>query len=157
MRNVTKIMLIFWMFGLPNGFELLPPTAIAAACDPNRYRENPQMRKKKSREALSKAMELNAKVEMMIAQGSDNAALMIQMLSQSYGFQITAIGQMEGLEREACFKDAAIEHGIKDMYEIGKPRTQHASSLITAGDFNGALESLAIAKQTHRHFSILLY
>ena len=122
-----------------------------------RYREDPKLRKSRARDALVKAMNLNAQVEMMLHQNSDQVSQMMQMLSQSYGYQVTAIAQMEGLVREASFKDPMMERGILEMYERGKPPTMQAQSDIKRGDYGSALGGLAAAKQTHRKFMALLY
>ena len=140
------------------GFTFLPNFFTrTVAHGQERYRENPQLRKSKARDALVKAMSLNAQVEMMLNQGSDHVDKMVQMLSQSYGYQVTAIAQVEGIVREAKFKDPMMERGILDMYERGKPPTMEAQTYIKTGDYGSALGSLAGAKQTHRKFMILLY
>ena len=54
-------------------FEIVcfsPNEVAAQRCNPNRYRIDPRIRKKSGREAMNKAMELNARVELMIHQGS---------------------------------------------------------------------------------------
>jgi len=130
-------------------------TAVAQA--QNRYREDPKLRKSRAREALVKAMTLNAQVEMMLIQGSDQAAKMLQMLSQSYGYQVTSIAQLEGVVREATFKDPMMERGILDMYERGKPETMLAQTYIKNGDYPSAVSSLTKAKDCHRRFMALLY
>jgi hypothetical protein len=122
-----------------------------------RYREDPKIRKSRAREALVKAMSLNAQVEMMLHQSSDQVGKMVQMLAQSYGHQVTAIAQLEGVVREASFKDPLMERGIVDMYERGKPSTMLAQSQIKSGDFGGALQSLKASKDSHRKFMALLY
>ena len=128
----------------------------AVGCGPNTYREDPRVRKQKSQTALFKAMELNAKVAIMMQQGSDQNERMIKMLSDSYGYQIVAITQMEGVVRESCFKDPLIEWAIKNMYEQGKPATLRAESKLRNGDPDilGELES---AKQTHQRFLLVTY
>jgi hypothetical protein len=131
--------------------------SITVAHAQKRYRENPQLRKSRAREALVKAMTLNAQVEMMLHQNSDQVSQMMQLLSQSYGHQVTAIAQMEGLVREASFKDPIMDRGILEMYEQGKPPTMRAQSDIKRGDYAAALQSLAVAKRTHRKFMQLLY
>lgn len=155
MSKAVRILLVFLVLSAAS--FTAANVVQAASCDPRRYQENPRLRKQKAREALAKAMELNAKVEIMLAQGSQDIGKMTQSLSQSYGYQITAINQMEGLQREACFKDPAIDKGILSMYEVGKPNTDRATSLIRMGDFAAAAEALANAKQAHRRYSILLY
>jgi hypothetical protein len=140
------------------GFGFLPsdfPTTVAHA--QNRYREDPKLRKSRAREALTKAMTLNAQVEMMLMQNSDQTAKMIQMLSQSYGYQVTSIAQLEGVVREASFKDPVMERGILDMYERGKPETMLAQTHIKNGDYGAAANSLTNAKASHRRFMVLLY
>ena len=141
-----------------SGLVLMPNVFFATVADAQqRYQENPQLRKSKARDALVKAMSLNAQVEMMLNQGSDQVDKMVQMLSQSYGYQVTAIAQVEGIVREAKFKDPMMERGILDMYERGKPPTMEAQTYIKTGDYGSALGSLAGAKQTHRKFMTLLY
>ena len=137
----------------------LPPAHAAVGCGPNTYKENPRLRKQKSQTALYKAMELNAKVVMMLQQGSDQYERMVKMLSESYGFQVVSIGQMEGLVRESCFKDPVIERGIKEMYDHGKPNTQAAENLLRMGnmDINTVLSYLAEAKKIHQKFLLLTY
>jgi hypothetical protein len=122
-----------------------------------RYRENPQLRKSRARDALVKAMTLNAQVEMLLHQGSDQVSKMLQMLAQSYGHQVTSIAQLEGVVREASFKDPIMERGILDMYERGKPSTMLAQTQIKTGDYGAALQSLKAAKDSHRRFMALLY
>ena len=123
----------------------------------NRYREDPKLRKSRARDALTRAMTLNAQVELMLHQGSGDINRMVQMLGQSYGYQVTSIAQMEGIVREASFKDPIVERGILDMYERGKPATMVAQTQIKNGDYGAALESLATAKDSHRRFMALLY
>jgi len=122
-----------------------------------RYREDPKLRKSRAREALTKAMMLNAQVEMMIYQNSDQIDNMIKMLSQSYGHQVTAIAQLEGVVREASFKDPMMQRGILDMYERGKPETMLAQTHIKNGNYSAAVNSLKAAKESHRRFMALLY
>jgi hypothetical protein len=122
-----------------------------------RYQENPTIRKSKARDALTKARMLNAQVEMMLLKNSDQVGKMVEMLSQSYGYQVTAIAQAEGIVREAKFKDPTLASGILDMYEHGKPATMMAQTQIKTGDYGAALGSLAGAKQSHQRFMMLLY
>ena len=82
---------------------------------------------------------------------------MNKMLLDSYAYQIKAIGALEGLNREACFKDPSIDKGIEMMYGIGKPATEQAAGLAQQRDFAGALERLAAAKLAHHRYMILLY
>lgn len=139
-------------------FALMPTTfSTTVANAQQRYREDPRIRKSKARDALLKAMTLNAQVEIMLNQGSDQVDKMVDMLSQSYGYQVTAIAQLEGVVREASFKDPMMEQGILDMYEHGKPATMMAQSQIKSGDYGSALGSLAGAKLSHQKFMILLY
>jgi hypothetical protein len=129
----------------------------AVGCGSNTYRENPRVRKQKSQTALIKAMELNATVVMMVQKGSEEFEKMAQLLSQSYGYQITAIGQMEGLVRESCHKDPTLERGILDMYTKGKPPTEHAAGILRLQSTDGVIESLSVARQTHQQFLLLTY
>jgi hypothetical protein len=122
-----------------------------------RYREDPRLRKARARDALLNAMRLNAAVEVMLRQGSDNTGKMLKMLSESYGWQVKSIGQIEGVVREASFKDPTMERGIKDMYDIGKPCTQGAEGDIKNGDYDHALGLLAQAKLAHQRFLVLTY
>jgi hypothetical protein len=141
-------------------FEIVcfsPNDVAAQRCDPNRYRMDPKLRKKLGREALTKAMELNARVELMIHQGSDQFEKMNSMLNQSYAEQIKAIGAIEGLVRESCFKDPSMIKGIESMYTEGKPFTMQGAQKIKNGDGPGALESLARAKLAHHRFMIFMY
>ena len=140
------------------GWVLMPNKFFASVADAQqRYQEDPKLRKSRARQALTQAMTLNAQVEMMLNQGSDQIDKMVQMLSQSYGYQVTAIAQVEGIVREAKFKDPMMERGILDMYERGKPPTMQAQSEVKSGDYGSALGSLTTAKQTHRKFMALLY
>lgn len=133
--------------------EIFTPAAHAQ----KRYREDPKLRKSRAREALVKAMTLNAQVEMMIHKNSGDVAKMVQMLSQSYGYQVNSIAQLEGVVREASFKDPLMERGILEMYTSGKPPTMQAQSEIKSGDYASALNSLAVSKRTHQKFMTLLY
>jgi len=140
------------------GWVPMPNTFFASVADAQqRYQEDPKLRKSRARQALTQAMTLNAQVEMMLNQGSDQIDKMVQMLSQSYGYQITAIAQVEGIVREAKFKDPMMERGILEMYTSGKPPTMAAQTQVKSGDYGSALGSLAGAKQTHRKFMALLY
>jgi hypothetical protein len=94
---------------------------------------------------------------MMIYQNSDQIDNMIKMLSQSYGHQVTAIAQLEGVVREASFKDPMMQRGILDMYERGKPETMLAQTHIKNGNYSAAVNSLKAAKESHRRFMALLY
>lgn len=132
-------------------------TTTAAYAQNNKYRVDPKIRKGKARQAMMKAMELNAQVEMMIKQGSESAGKMMEMLSQSYGYQVAAIGEAEGLVREAKFKDPVLQQAIKEMYRYGKPGTINAESQIRNGNIHSALGSLAGAKRIHQKFMTLLY
>ncbi|GEM_PF-5544068 len=114
-------------------------------------------RKNKAQKALLQAMELNARVEMMIKQGIDERDKMEGWLDQSYGFLAVAINEMEGVNRMAKFKDPMVERGIKDMYNDGKPETMKARGSIAVGAFDDALEHLAKAKLVHQRFLIVTY
>ena len=138
------------------GFNLMHQFDYAASAQ-ERYREDPRLRKSRARDALMNAMRLNASVEVMLRQGSEDTGKMIKMLSESYGWQVKSITQIEGVVREASFKDPTMERGIKDMYDIGKPCTQAAEGDIKNGDFDHALGLLAQAKLAHQRFLILTY
>ena len=139
------------------GFILSDFVAAPEALSQKRYREDPKLRKSRARDALVKAMTLNAQVEMMLHQNSGDVNRMVQMLSQSYGHQVTSIAQLEGVVREASFKDPLMERGILEMYTSGKPPTLQAQSEIKSGDYGSALNSLAVSKRTHQKFMTLLY
>jgi hypothetical protein len=149
---LTVGILVFAGVGL-----ILSASSTTLAQSPKRYREDPRLRKSRARDALLKAMTLNAQVEMMLMQNSDQATKMIDMLRQSYGYQVTSIAQVEGIVREASFKDPTMERGILDMYEHGKPATLIAQTQIKNGDYGGAMASLAGAKQSHQRFMMILY
>ena len=140
------------------GFVLTPPSFSApVAYGQQRYQENPTLRKSKGRDALTKAMTLNAQVAVMLHQGSEQIDDMVRMLGQSYGHQVAAIAQAEGIVREVKFKDPIMERSILEMYEEGKPPTMMAQSQIKGGDYDSALASLAVAKRTHQKFMTVLY
>src|SRR5258705_3775239 len=116
MRRQVNYYLAIALLVTPGGV-LMPNEFFATVADARqRYQEDPKLRKSRARQAMTQAMTLNAQVEMMLNQGSDQVDKMVQMLSQSYGYQVTAIGQMEGIVREAKFKDPMMERGILDMY-----------------------------------------
>lgn len=157
MRTLARRCLAAGILALVGFAFVLSEFSLTVAHAQKRYQENPNLRKSRARDAMNKAMMLNAQVEMMLLQNSPQVGKMVEMLQQSYGHQVTAIAQLEGVVREATFKDPMMERGILDMYEHGKPATLIAQTQIKNGDYGAALGSLAGAKQSHHRFMALLY
>ncbi len=158
MSNATVFLLTLAMFAVVGGG--LPRHEFAGTAYAQWHNQNSgeaRVRKNKAQKALLQAMELNARVEVLIKQGSDDVAQMNRLLDQSYSLQAVAINAMEGVNRMAKFKDPLLERGISDMYGTGKPATLRARSDISAGAFDSALEDLAKAKVAHQRFLIVTY
>ena len=143
------------------GLLLMPGRIFVAAAHAQAYvsgyHEDIRMLKNKGRESIFKAMELHAKVAMMITQGSQDVETMKKLLDQSYGFQADSIGMMERINKSLKFKDPIMAKLIKDMYDWGKPGTLVTKSEISNGEFDKALAQLERIRGLHMQVSTMFY
>jgi hypothetical protein len=130
---------------LENGSE-------AAQRRANDYRVDPSKRRMVAYENLGQAMQLNLFVTQLIGRRDQNIQNMVRMLATSYRHQVEVIDQMQGLVRENReYKDPYVQQAIDLMYERGKGPTLAARIALSAKkpNFERALESLELARQTH--------
>ena len=155
----SKLYFLLALLFLGSMFEpCLDPAADAQIYRPvNRFRWNVKESKKNGQAAIFKAMELHAKVVMMLAQGSDNVAAMQKLLDQSYGQQASAIAMMERLKQAEDFRDPIKERLIQNMYDWGKPGTLSVKAQIDNGEFDSALAQLQRIKGLHTQVSTVFY
>jgi len=143
------------------GLLLMPGRIFVAAAHAQAYvsgyHEDIRMLKSKGRESIFKAMELHAKVAMMITQGSDDVQTMDRLLDQSYGLQADSIGMMERINKSLKFKDPIMVRLIQNMYDWGKPGTLVTKAEISNGEFDKALATLQRVRGLHMQVSTMFY
>jgi len=121
------------------------------------YHEDIRMLKSKGREAIFKAMELHARVAVMLTQGSQDVETMYKLLDQSYGCQADSIGMMERITKSSRFKDPVMLKLIQDMYNWGKPGTLGIKAKISNQEWDSALANLEKVRGLHMQVSTMFY
>lgn len=153
LRNVFLAMILIPMSEAAT-FSAVSIPLFASPAAAAQYQENPRTRKSRGRQAIIKAMELYARVELMLVQGSDDVALMYGMLDKSYGFQQGAGGELAGLNHEAKFKDPTMERLQHEINAFAKPGSLKAKVQIHNHDVEGAIETIRKVQLIHRRVLI---
>jgi hypothetical protein len=118
------------------------------------YRVDPKIRRKVAREHLMSAMQLNATAAAMLQQGSDNLGKIGDMLNKAYGDYVRAIGALEGLNREAKFKDPMVDQAVSLLYQA-KGTTLRAGGAAGEGRPEESLEHLQTARMMTKKAELL--